>query len=58
MAKKLFDAGCKSLADMQKPRYHKMLRPTMQVGLKYLDYIREPVTSEQAETVLVGSLPL
>jgi len=47
-------AGCMTLADMHKPEYHSTLTEAQKIGLRFVDQIPEPVTREQAETVLVG----
>jgi hypothetical protein len=56
MAKKLVDAGCMSISDLHQQKYKAMLKPTMQIGLKYIKHMGEPVTRHQAETALVRIL--
>ena len=52
-ARQLIDAGCTSLADLQKPRYNDMLTPAMRKGLRFIKHVNEPVTRDQAEISLV-----
>ena len=54
-ARNLVTAGCMTIADMHKPEYLDTLTTTQKVGLRFVDQIPEPVTREQAETVLVSS---
>jgi DNA polymerase beta len=43
-----------TLADMRKPEYHDTLTEAQKIGLRFINQLPEPVTREQAETVLVG----
>lgn len=44
-----------SLSDMAEPRYYDTLTAAQKIGLRFVDQISEPITRDQAETVLVGS---
>lgn len=54
-ALQLFNAGCRSIADMRKPEYHSSLTSAQQIGLRFIDQIPKPITREQAETILVNN---
>ncbi|KAF9220891.1 hypothetical protein BS17DRAFT_820090 [Gyrodon lividus] len=47
----LYDAGCRSVADLRKPEFFEMLSPTQQISVRYMDKLERPVTPEQASTV-------
>ncbi|KAF7985926.1 hypothetical protein HWV62_43846 [Athelia sp. TMB] len=51
-ARNLVAAGCMSLSDMAEPRYYDTLTPAQKIGLRFVDQISEPITRDQAETVL------
>ncbi|KIJ62545.1 hypothetical protein HYDPIDRAFT_157267 [Hydnomerulius pinastri MD-312] len=50
-AKELYVAGCRSVADLNKPEFNAMLRPSQKIVLPYWDHLSRPVTPEQASIV-------
>ncbi|KAI0312060.1 hypothetical protein OF83DRAFT_692087 [Amylostereum chailletii] len=51
-AAKLVDAGVQSLADLSKPKYFKLMTSSQRIGLVYAEHLAQPVTREEAETVV------
>jgi DNA polymerase beta len=53
MAKKLIDAGVKTIADLQKEQYSKLLSQAQKLAIQHLHHLDKPLSREQAETVAV-----
>jgi hypothetical protein len=53
-AKALAEAGCESVKDIQRPKYHKMLTRAQQIGLQYFTDLQQPLLRSEAEIVLVS----
>lgn len=45
-----------SISDMRMPEYNDTLTSAQKIGVRFFDQLPEPITREQAETVLVSPL--
>ncbi|KAF9464116.1 hypothetical protein BDZ94DRAFT_1162537 [Collybia nuda] len=50
-ARKLIEAGCLGISDLQKPQYISMLTTTQKIGVKYHHHLRQAVTREETEMI-------
>ncbi|EJC98074.1 Nucleotidyltransferase [Fomitiporia mediterranea MF3/22] len=57
-AKRLYDAGCRSLDDLRNPEHFKSLSAPIRAALDYVDHLSERVTRAEIETVtnIIGPL--
>ncbi|KAL5501562.1 hypothetical protein ACEPAH_8822 [Sanghuangporus vaninii] len=57
-AMKLYDAGCRSLADLKRPEYSKSLASPSRAALDYVDHLGERVTRAEVDSVIQTIRPL
>ncbi|KAL5520081.1 hypothetical protein ACEPAG_1741 [Sanghuangporus baumii] len=57
-AMKLYDAGCRSLADLKRPEYSESLASPSRAALDYVDHLGKRVTRAEVDSVIQTIRPL